>query len=185
MRTHRCSYVSHLMPFANILPAEQITVRLYDDDSKDLVTRFLRVVSDQAFVLPAVTPVVNRSLTRAEQVVFQALARQPDRMRLCQTLGDLLIEKPAEAEPLSIAEDDFNAFAARNQPTVDEINKRFLRTGGTLLIKSAKIQIGDGAKPDPEKVYNVFAECFAMLDADFRAKRQLDRKPGAVARARN
>jgi len=166
LRQHRCTYLASLSPFAKLLPPEQIVVRLYDDEASALVPRFLEIVGSPELPVPAASPVINRSPAPAEQVVFQALGRLPNGPQLCQLACDLMLNRDGPGLPHRVAAADAAAFSARNQPVVDEINRRFLRGQGTLRMMSDRVELGDTDEVPPEQVYAVFAETMALLLAE-------------------
>lgn len=166
LHQHRCTYLASLSPFAKALPAEQIVVRLYDDEAPLLVPGFLRLLGQEGLAVPAGGKVVNRSPAPAEQVVFQALGRLPNGPALCQIAADLMLNRAAPSGPQPVSRAEAEAFSARNQPVVDEINRRFLRGRGTLRMMSDRIEVGETPAVAPDQVYSVFAEGFALLAAD-------------------
>ena len=177
LRLHRCTFLASIMPFAKILPPEQIVVRLYEDEAAALVPRFLRLVTGRDIAVPAMPRIVNRSPTLTEQEVFAALGRLSNGPHLCQLASDLILNREAAKEPLRVSPADLAAFTARNQHVVDEINARFLGGTAKLRIRSDKIEIGDVPRPDSDRVYAAFAESFSLLAAELRTGR------GAVASA--
>ncbi|MBG9388183.1 hypothetical protein [Caenimonas aquaedulcis] len=177
----RTAYLVSLEQFAQVLPAERIIVRLYDTERTDLIPGFLRLLREKPFDVPLPVGVINRSPTAAEQVVFQELSRLPDGPRLCRLVDRLTLNRPPGGPAVtSVTEQEFAAFASRNQPIVDAVNKHFLKGHGELLIKSDRIQVGDTVPPSPEEVYAAFANSFALLEADIRAKLRAERRAAAA-----
>ena len=171
LRREKTAYLAGLEPFAKILPPERIIVRLYDKERDDLVPGFLRLLRDTPFTVPAAASLINRSPTAAEHVMFEELSRVPDGARLCILVADLTVNQPSSVPVVaSVTAAEFTEFSARNQTIVDEVNTRFLKGNGTLLIKSDKLVVGDIPPPPVEEVYVAFARTIALLDSHYRAR---------------
>ena len=164
LKDQRCAYVRNLNPFARVLPQERVVVRLYDDERKDLVRNFLGLMTDAALDVPAASQVVNRSLTAAEQVMFEYLSAHSNGRTMCRVVSERLVTGgPPVSSVHTIGSADFAAFSERNKPVVDEVNTRFLRGRGELLLKSDKIVISDDPPHTPETVYQAFTNVLALF----------------------
>ncbi len=182
----RCPYLDALTPYLELLPPGRITVRLYDAERADLVSGFLRLLSDTQFTLAAPDHILNRSPTAAEQAVFNVLAAMDDGQRLCRVASDLLLRTPLEEVPEhSVSAVAYAGFAARNQPIVDAVNARFLPDGPRLLLASDRIIRGTASAAATAEVYATFARCLALLTADRAVRIGTLRKELNAARRAN
>ena len=183
-RAFRCPFAASLEPFAAVLPPERLIVRLYDKERPTLVDGFLRLVSDHPFPKVAGERIFNRSPTAAEQVVFTELARLESGDRLCRTLQDLMLDTPtSEPTDVTLTEEQFTAFAERNQSVVDAINQTWLKGHGELRMKSDRIRIGAEEPVSQASINAAFARAIALLDGANRARqraanRETRRRPG-------
>ncbi|MBY0330143.1 MAG: hypothetical protein K2X49_05675 [Acetobacteraceae bacterium] len=184
---YRCRYLRSLRPFADVLPREAVHVRLYDAERPRLVPNFFALIgAPPPPAADAQGGVVNRSPTPEEVSLFETVARQPDGTRLCRALSDLLLNSPARSDlPFTVAEEDFERFAARNQAAVAEVNAAWLPGPDKLLMRSDRIRVGTPAPPPVEQVAARFGDMMAtVLRSQFGPRptgRQ--RPPGARAPA--
>lgn len=175
LESYKIPYAQTLNRFASRVPAGRMSIRLFDQERKNLIPGFLRLLSDKTFDIPTSERIINRSPTPAEQIVFEQLANLPNGPRLCRTVGELWLNRPTkESTDNVVPEAAFNIFKEANQPIVDQINKKFLSGGDRLQIKSDRIVIGQPPSVPTSAVYLKFAEAFALLEAQRREAR-----PGA------
>ena len=165
LRAHKVQYVATLSQFQQLLPSDQIVVRLYDDNRHRLMASFLEMVTDKVLEMSEPPPeALNRSPTAAEQVVFRELAALPDGGMLCRLATDMILnEKPIRESYMSVSADDLAAFTTNNQNIVDFVNRNFIGSTGKLLIKSDKIAVGENLEPRESDVREAFVAVIAQL----------------------
>jgi hypothetical protein len=151
---YRNRFASEIETMRAVVGAERVHVLSYDEERKDLLGGLLRIMVPGRDLTLGPAPVVNRSPTPAETLVYERLNLEADALRLCQALTDATMNGPAAAPEggmMTIPDAAFEAFRANHAGVPARINA--LAFGGRPVVRmcSERLRIGDAAEIPAER----------------------------------
>jgi hypothetical protein len=156
VHTHKLRYHVVIRRFVQTVGRENVILKLYDDEKRDLVGGFFSVFGLIDFAPPpaAGEAVVNRSFSDAEvaamlevnRILFQSMPAKTAK-RLVRRIADVLAQQPpAGGGRMLVTEEEFRSFAAANAPVLRQVNAV---APFELKMKSDELQIGERAAVVP------------------------------------
>lgn len=174
---HETVFLRQIQNLEAVTGPGSLVCRLYDAErlgEGGLPRGLLRCI-DPAFAaaLPedAAPAVVNRSPTGLELELFERLARHPEDAALLARLvtRGVLNAPPLVPAEITVPEEAFAAFAARNAGIVAAVNARCFGGEEVLRLTSGRIRIGEPVPPSPAALFDT---AVAMLAGAVREARR-------------
>jgi hypothetical protein len=143
---HRTGFARQIETWAGTLGEANLAVLSYDEHRADIPGAVLRIALPPGTVVPALppAPLVNRSLTGLEMLLYEALNAEPEPGPLCLAVSDALTNAPAtERSEVWVGAAAFEAFRRHNQDAVARINARWFGGREALRLASEQVRIGE------------------------------------------